>query len=328
VSKEPQPDKPVAVITGVGGTLGPILAHHLNQRGYSIRGFDCKHPEVDILPAECHLFLGDIIDQKLLTLAFRGADFVFHLAAKLHIPDPSFELKEDYKRVNVDGTRSVVQAALSAGVKRLVFFSTINVYGSSQPGQLLDESSPLNPDSFYAESKALAEEVVSMGIPSVILRLAAVYGPRMKGNYVRLVNAIRRNRFVPIGNGLNRRTLVYQQDVAAAALLAAEHPAAKGQIYNVTDGTVHTLREIQDAVARAIGKRPQRLFVPASAARLLAAALEYSFRLLGKRCPIDGGTIDKLLEDMAVSGERIQRKLGFRPQFDLSAGWKEAIRFL
>ena len=74
-----------------------------------------------------------------------------------------------------------------------------------------------------------------------MLRLGAVYGSRIKGNYERLLRALARNRFIPIGNGLNRRTLVYDKDVGRAAVLAVSHPAAAGRVFNVTDGEFHTL---------------------------------------------------------------------------------------
>ena len=75
-----------------------------------------------------------------------------------------------------------------------------------------------------------------------VLCLGAVYGSRIKGNYERLTHAMARNRFIPIGNGLNRRMLVYDKDVGRAAVLAVSHPAAAGRVFNVTDGEFHTLR--------------------------------------------------------------------------------------
>ena len=112
----------------------------------------------------------------------------------------------------------------------MVLFSTIAVYGNSN-GQILTEDTPVQPNTFYARTKLAAEKIVlnargADGQPlGTVLRLGAVYGSRIKGNYERLVRALARHRFIPIGNGLNRRTLVYDKDVGRAAALAVSNPA-------------------------------------------------------------------------------------------------------
>src|SRR5206468_7099629 len=131
----------------------------------------------------------------------------------------------------------VIEAARIEGVSRVVLLSTIAVYGS-QPRGLLDEDFPTRPDTLYGESKVEAERIAigartGDGRPlSTVLRSAAVYGPRVKGNYQRLVRALARRRFVPIGPGDNLRTLVFEDDLASATVLAAQHAAAAGRIYN------------------------------------------------------------------------------------------------
>jgi UDP-glucose 4-epimerase len=158
-----------------------------------------------------------------------------------------------------------------------------------------------------------------------VLRLAAVYGPRVKGNYARLLHALKRGWFIPIGPGLNRRTLVYDQDVAAAALLAAQYPQAAGQVFNVTDGTVHQFRDIIAAIASALHKRPPLLQLPLRGTRALVRGAEISLRLFGQRSPLTVAAIDKLVEDVAVKAEKIQRTLDFRPGFDLQRGWRTTV---
>src|SRR5205823_5311040 len=126
-----------------------------------------------------------------------------------HINHPPPGAKAEYVRVNVEGTRTLAQAARDErSVNRLVFFSTINVYGATERGQIFDDDAPLNPDSLYAETKAQAEEIVREMGAATILRVAAVYGARMKGNFPRLLAALRKRRPVIVGDGTNRRTLV------------------------------------------------------------------------------------------------------------------------
>jgi len=216
------------------------------------------------------------------------------------------------------------------GVKRIVLASTIAVYGPSN-GKILNEGSPVQPDTFYAQTKLAAEKIVlnarnADGQPiGTVLRFGAVYGARIKGNYARLLRALARHRFIPIGAGANRRTLVYDKDVAGAVVLAVRHPAAAGNIYNVTDGCFHTLNEIIMAISTALGRTPPRFAIPVAPVRFMAGIAEDVMRLTGRRSPINRATIDKYTEDIAVEGQRIQKELGFVPRYDLAAGWRETV---
>jgi len=315
----------MALVTGATGAIGQVLVQKMLSQGYQVRVVVRHTLPPNSLPESVSVFRGDITDSHVLNAAATGADVIFHLAAKLHVNNPTPPLHEEYKWVNVEGTRCLVEAAQRAQVRCLIFFSTINVYGPSQPGQILSENSPLYPDSWYAETKAQGEQIVLSRLPAVVLRLAAVYGPGMKGNYARLVRALARGLFVPVGNCSNRRTLVHVQDVVTAALLAAQHPAAAGQIFNVTDGQVHTLNEIIAAICQALGRRPPRLYVPVAPVRLAAGLLEDALGIMGRQSPVGRSTIDKFVEDVAAHGDRIQTELGFRPAYDLEAGWQETI---
>jgi UDP-glucose 4-epimerase len=222
-------------------------------------------------------------------------------------------------------------AAKNAGVKRVVLFSTIAVYGPSD-GCVLNEMSPTHPDTFYAQTKRAAEQIVlnargAGGQPlGTVLRLGAVYGSRIKGNYERLIHALARNRFIPIGSGLNRRTLVYDKDVGRAVVLAVSHPAAAGRVFNVTDGAFHTVRDVIATVCAALGRTPPRFSLPLPPIRLAAGLVEGVSRMIGFQPPIDRATIDKYTEDIAVDGSLIQKELGFVPQYDLKTGWEETIQ--
>jgi nucleoside-diphosphate-sugar epimerase len=249
---------------------------------------------------------------------------VFHLAAKLHGKSGDRATQAHYERVNADGTRRLVDASARAGVRRFVYFSTIAVYGPTGPEETHSETSSPRPQSWYAVSKLRGEEH-ALGAPgAVILRLAAVYGSRLKGNYRRLVTAIERGLFVGVGPGTNRRTVVHEHDVVRATLLAAR-TARAGSVYNVTDGRVHTVRDIARAISNSVGRRLLPGHLPAAAVRFLVGVLEDTLELAGRTSPVGRATVDKLLEDVAVSGDKIQRELGFLPTFDLAAGWRQAL---
>ena len=320
----------IAVVTGATGTIGPTLVERLQSAGYQVRVLARRQLQFSLFGSPVQVGVGDICDEVAVGRLVEGADVVFHLVAKLHIPDPSPEFHAEYWRVNMEGTRNVVERATAAGVHRLVHISTVTVYGPSN-GQVVDESTPPLPDTIYSRTKLEGEQVALAAQRdddkplAVVLRLATVYGPRQKGNFQRLVRALARGRFVPVGDGRNRRTLVYVRDAIEAMLLAAEHPKAAGCVFNVTDGCVHTMRDILIAICQALGRPAPRLYVPLPVARAGAAGLEYGFALVGRQSPLTRPTLDKFIEDAAYSGQRIQTELGFRPAYDLEAGWQETI---
>jgi len=252
-------------------------------------------------------------------------------AALVVIVNPPAALQEQYERINVGGTSTVVAAAVQAGVGRVAFFSTIAVYGPSH-GKILTEDTPSRPDTFYARTKLAAEKIVleakgaDGGPIGVVLRLGAVYGSGIKGNYQRLVQSLAKGCFIPVGDGSNRRSLVYDRDVAQAAVLAAAHPDAAGRIYNVTDGEFHTMKDIIATLCHALGRRPPAFALPLPPVRWAAGLLEESSKIVHLRSPMTRETITKYTEDMAVDGQRIRKELGFTPRYDLSHGWKETVQ--
>jgi UDP-glucose 4-epimerase len=260
----------------------------------------------------------------------QSVEIVVHLAALLHVQDPPRAMREAYERTNVHGTRVVVEAARDAGAGRLVFFSTIAVYGEAS-GQVFREESPMAPRTPYAETKAEAERIVLGARRSdskplgVVLRPGSVYGARVKGNYRRLVRALARGRFIKIGPGHNRRAMVYDRDVADAAVRAAMCARAGGCVYNVSDGEEHTLTEIIAAICEALGRPTPRFLVPLRLVRGAVGLVEDVASLIGMRPPIQRATIDKYTEDIAVDSRRIREELGFAPRYDLRAGWRETI---
>ena len=317
--------------TGATGAIGPRVVHALCHAGFRIRTFSVDTPAAGMFPQEAEVLIGDVTDQVAVQSAMQGVDAVVHMAALLHIVNPPPELREKYERVNIGGTATVVEAAIKAGVKRVVLFSTIAVYGPSD-GCVLNEMSPTHPDTFYAQTKRTAEQIVlnargADGQPlGTVLRLGAVYGSRIKGNYERLTHALACHRFIPIGNGLNRRTLVYDKDIGRAAALAVSHPASAGRVFNVTDGGFHTLNEIIGSICSALDRKTPRFSLPVGPTRGLVGLVETGCRSIGLKPPVTRGMIDKYTEDIAVDGSLIQKELGFVPQYDLRTGWEETIR--
>jgi UDP-glucose 4-epimerase len=324
-------ERKLVLVTGATGAIGPGVVSALHQAGYRIRAFSIDEPSAGLFPAGVEVINGDITDNIAIQTAMRGVDSVIHMAALLHIVNPTIYMREKFELVNIDGTAKVVEAAIKVGAERIILFSTIAVYGNTG-GCIYDERSPVQPKTFYAQTKLAAEKIVlsaksADGQPlGVVLRLGTVYGPRIKGNYERLVHALKKSNFIPIGNGLNRRTLVYDKDVVCAAILTVSHPAAVGRIFNVTDGTFHTMNEIIECICYALGRKPPQLLLPLKPMYVLAGIIEKVSCAIRLTPLATREMIDKYTEDVAIDGSLIQRELGFIPKYDLKTGWQETIR--
>jgi nucleoside-diphosphate-sugar epimerase len=319
----------VVLVTGATGAVGPSVVRACRAAGYSVRTLSVDSPDGAVLPLGVDVRVGDVCDVRTVRAAVAGVDVVIHLAALLHRFGNSAALGPQYERINVGGTENVVRAGIAESVRRVVFLSTIAVYGPSS-GQLIDENTPPHPETPYGQTKLAAEQAVLAATSGrqpigTVLRAADAYGPRVKGNYRRLAVMIARRRFVQVGPGANRRTLVFDRDLANAAVLAAGHPAAAGAVFNVSDGQVHTLAEIIAAICRAVGRHPPRFSVPLAAARVAIGACERGCQLAGVRPPVTRTLLDKYTEDVAVDATLIQRVLGFVPSVDLDLGWRETM---
>lgn len=320
----------IVLVTGATGALGPRVVEVLQQSRYSVRVFAMDPPKPKMFSYPTDFQLGDINDERAVRTAVSGVLAIIHMAALLHINAPSPEQLSLYRLINIDGTALIARAAIEAGVQRLIFFSTIAVYGHGGCGMLNENSLP-HPDTAYAETKLFAERIIQEthkpdGKPlGTILRLASAYGSRVKGNYRRMIQALARGRFIPIGSGTNRRTLVYDKDVGRAVLAVMTNPCAVGRVFNVTDGETHSLNDIIETMCRALGRRPPRIHLPLAPMRTTAGIIDIGEKALGLRPSGFRSALDKYAEDMAIDGQKIQDQIGFRPEYDLLSGWKETV---
>lgn len=322
---------PTCAVTGATGAVGPAVLAALQGAGYRLRVLSRTVPPATPIGEDVMVCRGDVADADAVRELVEGAEVVVHLASKLHVVNPSPAVSEEYHRVNVLGTETVVRAATEACVHRVVVVSSIAVYGATSG--LVTEDSPPAPNTLYGETKLEAERLTheftrADGTPlCTVLRPAAVYGPGLKGNYLRLVQALANKRFVPIGNGTTRRPLIYDNDLAAAIVLAASHSAAAGRTYNVADGVPHQLDAIVSAICIALGRSSPRFSIPTPIARSASAVVDRALAL-GRRRPRFRGLVDKYLESLEVDAARIERELGFVPRITLEAGWEQTVQAL
>lgn len=297
-----------------------MLVNELDARGYGVRGLYRDQPPKG-LPEAVETVTGDLLDAETVRMATADAEIIFHLAAKLHVNNPGRAAESEFELQNVEVTKALLEAS---DCRRFIFASTINVYGPGNGERVFDEDSPADPKGPYERSKLKAEELVLLHRGGTTLRFAAVYGRRVKGNYKRLVAAIGSRRFAIVGGGRNRRTLVHESDAVRAAIMCAEDERACGKLYNVTDGEVHTLRDIVAAICKAQGRSEPAIRIPEGIARAASAGADLFLRAAGSDARITP-LVAKMTGDLAVSGDRIRREIGFKPVFGLEEGWATSL---
>lgn len=298
------------LVTGGAGFIGSHIVRALLQQGDFVRVLDNfstgKRENLAGLPVE--LIEADLRDQPAVTAAAAGMDIIFHQAAFVSVPQsmddplPCFD-------INQRGTELLLEAARKAQVKRVILASSAAVYGDLEQ-MPLSEDFPLRPLSPYAVSKRVNELYAQMytrsfGLDVVALRYFNVYGPRQRPDsmYAAAVPIFSRRLLdgQPItiyGDGGQTRDLVFVGDVVRANLIASQHPAAPGQIFNVCTGAETRVLELVETL---------RGFFPAAAAPQFA--------------PARAGDIYRSLGSPA----RAQQLLGFRAQTSLADGLRAVV---
>ena len=302
---------PVAVVTGAAGFLGRAFVQELERRGYEVRG-------VDVRPAP-HVTVGDVSRAGRWTAVLDGADLVVHTAA---IVAESGDMRA-FWRVNVEGTRVVLDCAARAGVGRVLHLSSIVVHGSEFPDGV-DETGPIrmtgNP---YTDSKCAAEHQALMSaaagrVPVTIVRPGDVYGPHSVPWTLRPVELMKSGVFVLVDGGKGILSPVYVDDAVSGALAAAEHPGAVGEIFHLTGGVGVTAREFFTHYANWLGISLRSL--PRMAAGAIATPVELVSRAVGRKPPVSPRAFEYVSHPGTYSIEKARRVLGWTPQVSLSHG--------
>ncbi len=222
-------------ITGGAGFIGHIVAKRLLARGLSVKTFDLVGSDENI----CEHIMGTIMYPEELYNALKGSDYVIHLAARLGVR----RTEEDRMKcldINIQGTKNVFEAATKAGVKKVIFCSSSEVYGD--PRSLpIKETDPVSPKSVYAVTKLAGEQYSKayrqmFGINYSIIRLFNVYGPRQVAEFVipRFIKAVLEDKEPVIyGSGQQKRCFCHVEDAAAGIALALVKEEANGGIFNI-----------------------------------------------------------------------------------------------
>lgn len=288
------------LITGVAGFLGSSLANRLVRDGNVVRGLDdLSTGDPNGLPPEIHLTRGDINDRPKLWTLLQDVDCVYHLAARVSVPE-SVLYPREYNQVNVGGTVTLMEAMRDVGVRRVVFISSGAVYGEQEAQPLLETAIP-SPRSPYAVSKLSAEYYVRTigqlwGIETVALRVFNAYGP---GQHLPPVHApvipffLRQaclaGTIVMHGEGNQTRDYVYLDDVVNAMTAAASAPGINQKTINIGSGSETSVRDLVNLVIEVTGGSPEILTNPRNegGVRRMRADISLAAQLLGYRPSVD-----------------------------------------
>ncbi len=309
------------LVTGATGFLGQHVCRTLLAGGSAVRGLVRT---ADAGPAGIEWFrCSDLLDRAAIRKAVEGVETVVHLAARVHVmAAESADPLAEFRRTNVEGTRTLVEESLAAGVRRLILVSTVKVVGESSEVPWTEETPP-SPSDPYGISKLEAEQVVlQLALPGAmaasVLRLPLVYGPGMKANMLRLFEAVDRGLPLPLGGVRNRRSLVFVGNVVAAIEQVILTPAAAGEIFFVRDARDVSTPDLVRAIALALG-RPARL-IPVPAPLFRAAGVIGDLLLPFVRVPVTTAAVGRLFGSLVVDGSKLARVTGFEAPFSLEEG--------
>ena len=314
-----------AFVTGGSGFIGGRLIERLVREDWTVWALARSTGAADrVRELGAEPVPGDLGDSGVLERGVRGADTVFHAAAKVergsHPPE-----WDDFRRINVEGTKALLAAARAAGVRRFVHVGTEGALLRGQPLVHADERTPLAFDSPapYAATKAAAEAAVlaAPGLETIVIRPRFVWGPGDATLVPAMVELVRSGRFRWVGGGHHLTSTTHVDNCVHGLVLAADH-GTPGSAYFVTDGEPVEFRAFVTALLATEGVTAPDGSVPAIAARALAAAGEAAWRAL----PLPGAPPLTRFASWVASLEctlddsRARAELGYAPVVTRSAG--------
>ena len=302
------------LVTGANGFIGSALRTALARHGMAVRGAVRAVNASGASNTPC-VVVGGVTEQTDWSAALTDMEVVIHLAARVHVMhDTAADPLAEFRKTNVAATEHLARSASAAGVKRLVYVSSIGVNGLfTGEGKKFSETDIPNPHNAYAVSKWEAEQVLERiaretGLQTVIVRPPLVYGGGVPGNFAQMLGVIAKGIPLPFASIHNRRSLVYVENLADALIACATHPAAAGQTYLICDDEGISTPDLLRRLAAAMGV-PSRLF-PCSPALLRLAG-----KLTGK-----SQQLERLLGSLEIDSAKIHRDLNWVPPYSMQQG--------
>jgi nucleoside-diphosphate-sugar epimerase len=323
-------------VTGASGFIGGHLTRRLVREGFRVRCLVRSSSDTSGLEQlDVELARGDLTDADSVLGATLGCRFVLHCGALVS----DWATVPEIKRVNVGGTRNVLEGAAAASVERVIHVSTTDVYG--HPGRrAIDENHvPTGFSNWYSETKRAAEAEVrrlgrARGLDVVILRPATVYGPGSEDVVGDMARAIRARQMLLVDGGRAITGLLYVENLLDAAVLALGSDAAVGEAFNLTDGLDVTWKRFLGDLAVGLGCPEPRWSLPYGVAWGVGFALEHGYRWLRRasglrtRPLLSRQAVHVLGRDQDFSNRKAREVLGWEPRVSYRDGLAATIEWL
>jgi nucleoside-diphosphate-sugar epimerase len=319
------------LITGATGFVGGHVADACKARGLDVRTIARPGSDTGLLDRlGVSVHRGDLTDKDVVRAAVEGADVVVHCAAKVGDWGPV----EDYRAVNVEALRDMLDACRGRPLQRFVHLSSLGVY-AARHHHGTDETEPL-PDSHidgYTQTKVEAERLAleyhrQNGVPVVVLRPGFVYGPRDRTLLPKVIHRLRLRHLWYIGGRKRSLNTIYVGNLVEAIFLAAEKPQAVGQVYNLTDGEYVSKGRFIGALVTGLDlPKPRPVSPPMFVARIIAAWMENGARRKGatKAPPVTQAVLKFLGYNLDFSIEKAKRELGYQPHTSFDEGMRQTV---
>ncbi|MDA1091849.1 MAG: NAD-dependent epimerase/dehydratase family protein [Acidobacteria bacterium] len=309
------------LVTGATGFTGGWLARHLVRSGDDVRALvrpTSGAPAAALGVAGIETVTGDLCAAASLAKACVGVEVVYHIAASYRTAGQS---ASDYREVNTEGTRRLVEAAEAVGVRRVVHCSTGGVHGHIE-NPPATEDAPLAPGDVYQDTKLEGEQVAraageSGRIEVVVARPIGIYGPG-DTRFLKLFRLA--SGRVMIGAGKAFYHLTFIEDLVEGFRLCGTVPEAAGRTYLLAGPRYTTLRELVALIAAELGTRPPQLRIPVWPVWMAGALCELVCVPLRVEPPLYRRRVEFFTKSRAFDASRARRELGFAPQVDLEEG--------
>lgn len=311
------------LVTGATGFTGGHLARHLRGEGNDVAALvrPSSVTKAQALAADgIEILEGDLTDAAAVRRACAGAEVVYHIAATYREAGQS---DTAYTRVNVDGTRNVLEGALAEKARRVVHCSTGGVHGHIQHPPA-NENAPLAPGDVYQRTKLQAEQLASRfgrerNLDVVVIRPIGIYGPGDL-RFLKMFRGLARRRFPMLGSGTVFYHLTYIDDLVRGFELAGTVPAAAGRTYILAGPRYTTLKELVDMVAKELRVQPPKIHLPVWPVWLAGALCEAVCVPLRIEPPLYRRRVDFYSKSRAFDTARARQELGYNPTVDLETG--------
>ncbi len=310
------------LVTGADGFIGKALCEVLSRNGHEVHGAVLSedlagHLPDKVVPVVC----GDIGGDADLTDITRGIDLVIHLAARVHVMRETVDdpLRE-FMRVNAEGTRNLARAASVEGVKKFIFLSSVKVNGEATYGRPFTAGDQPNTRDPYGISKFKAEEAIKdvcadkkMGF--CIVRPTLVYGPGVKGNFLRLLKWVDKGIPLPLGGVKNLRSMIYLENLIDALSALVEADDVRDEVFLISDDEDMSTPQLIRVIANAMGKKPRLVNLPPGILKVMGT-------MIGK-----ADEVDRLTGSLCVDNEKIQNMLKWQPPFSFEEGVNATVKW-